>query len=910
MATDDQGGDVAIEMQEPPPASTEDELVSRGASDRKDDGGDAGSSSAVGSRGRRRSSVVTVQLLWGGRQRDSKNSSFYARRAVFRVALLAFAVVGAVTWASVAIGGDDATESRTARWPVAAIAGGSLRFDIDKCSLDFTRLESGGGDSVSVGVRYSPAGTEVHYTNGGPSGSDFRVKVLDGRELGSRYLGGYSCAVSVVVPAGAVLPDTRIFVRGHLSSTVTSNGASWAGSSVVVDVRHARETQAEVELLGFEAESLALRFERGSALVEGRIGAGGVDVDVPRSTGSVMLRLSHDVRVEYDPSNDASRICLTSSLTTCAGTVCTLVYDAGSPPANASALPVVASVGNPFLQVMATRVADEPAEFGVGDGYDFVQRTSTLPGSSFSADARVSVSLDAQADLIREVAGADVALYRVGGAGSPPVVWTHSEVFAYLVVPESFFDIVSWGLLTPRVRAANVTLAPSFCPGLHLLGVRPGTATGERYPLYENALALRNEFKRVLGGDFEKMVYSAGGDVDSWRGDKFIFQETVRPGDLVVREVRLSAERNILATIVLGLVVGGLSSLWLVYILSIRLPRWARSQLDEWGNAYHGDEWPERRAEAMQRANIYLWAEFLTFGLNQVHNYGRIAATVALHLFVVVLPVLPVGVGLGIFYADGFSGGDSWFGAAFFVIFLAACAYVGCSVLVLLLYYLDIHTFAPVRLVVRLHFYLTVFVAFFSFVYLVEVVFWVLLGIAVKPNIVMPIAAVVLVVGITVAGTVGRVRALYATTRAQLNDNAEAVEAQPHVARAAAPPRTYAVKNIKALALNDVLAIVSQSEILEVAGESLWEQIVQEIVRLATLLAMLAFLALGFFVLNTDSAFVSGLTTAAVFLIGGGVNIPLSKSAAALPVEPEKSSFETRVRERATQNLEAEKKAE
>ena len=60
---------------------------------------------------------------------------------------------------------------------------------------------------------------------------------------------------------------------------------------------------------------------------------------------------------------------------------------------------------------------------------------------------------------------------------------------------------------------------------------------------------------------------------------------------------------------------------------------------------------------------------------------------------------------------------------------------------------------------------------------------------------------------------------------------------------------------------------------------------------------MMAFMCLGFWTLSSPSEFVTGVTTAAVFVVGGGVNIPLQQDSR--DRELEQKLFMKRVKEEA-----------
>jgi len=98
-------------------------------------------------------------------------------------------------------------------------------------------------------------------------------------------------------------------------------------------------------------------------------------------------------------------------------------------------------------------------------------------------------------------------------------------------------------------------------------------------------------------------------------------------------------------------------------------------------------------------------------------------------------------------------------------------------------------------------------------------------------------------------------------------------------------PKTYEVKDIKTFTAKDVLQILEQSKVLEIAGLTIWDRIVSELVSFGILISFLVFFGLGYFVFSTNSQFISSLTTVVVFVVGQGVSIPLRST------EKDKANF-------------------
>merc|ERR1712194_123048 len=93
------------------------------------------------------------------------------------------------------------------------------------------------------------------------------------------------------------------------------------------------------------------------------------------------------------------------------------------------------------------------------------------------------------------------------------------------------------------------------------------------------------------------------------------------------------------------------------------------------------------------------------------------------------------------------------------------------------------------------------------------------------------------------------------------------------------------VANMQKMKAADVLTIVKKSNILEITGLTIKEQIMREIATFFILTMLLLFLAAGFLAIATPSQFISSISTAIAMAIGGGANLPLQKDSAAKAAE-------------------------
>lgn len=235
------------------------------------------------------------------------------------------------------------------------------------------------------------------------------------------------------------------------------------------------------------------------------------------------------------------------------------------------------------------------------------------------------------------------------------------------------------------------------------------------------------------------------------------------------------------------------------------------------------------------------------------------------------------------------------------MVIIFACLATG--MVSLTLYYLDIYKHWSVRWFSTLHLGFTVIAGLVSTCYLVNVSFWVLLGVTLDPDKVLPIAAIVIVLFFVAYTSIQNVINLHNLLEKELKDHYakqvislsranSGLRSSPTFPRGPSapstnePPTPSASNNapapvesvnidVKHLSLGDLLTIVKKSKVLELAGLSIWERIWTEVFMFVILLGTLSFLALGFWVLSTNSQFVSSITTIIVFIIGGGISIPI-----------------------------------
>eukprot|EP00808_Paulinella_micropora_P014377 g65110.t1 len=738
------------------------------------------------------------------------------------------------------------------------------------------------------------------------------LSVQDARQLtdGHKYQ-RYECRVAVTVPRNRMLPSTHLTVLGFEYTSLYARGVKWdPASRLSVDIANKRRVNI---FLDFEdchfGEFVASAVWLGSLSFVDATFASDITVGLEASSANLYVRALHDLEVRHEA---AVQKCLTGdAITVNSSTKAILRYREGTVDSDPPTLTVT---GTGYLHVMCAQSA---SNFTSSEEAAFLLSTTTLPATSYQPTGAIvpNLSAFATAAIARAKKNRDLSLVEVAAPGSPSSVWQFSIIQFYTIFPYYFLDVFSWSVLTPKYETVKVDLQPAFCPGLQWSKVR---SRGDYS--FQNVVMLADLLEKNLGEDF--LVYSQKQDKFSATGGKYRIMKQDRqkeqyPNQRSIFELRL--QDNVFIIVLLAVEVAGtlILSGYVVYLAFRSLYGWAQYELSRWGRAQYGKAmWKEKRAELTEGANIFFWSEFLVAPPSQIHTYKELTLTVWAHLFFLVL--LPEAF-LLIFQAIVYRSPAKHRHRDLFLVLAGLCSIVVSvftlfSVFSLFIYYLGLSTKKVFRLWVgRLHMFLFAFTVFVSTFYFLNVCVWIMLGVAMKPGLVLPILATIFVIAMQFSNMLSRVRKLYNELHDFEMSNKHLINMNPELVKLdknnqVVVPGSVAgnidlgdgadtdddddddaifkeenknkvekvqIADIQKANAADVLMVLQKSQFLEVAGASLLERLWAEIVKFLSLVFTLLFFGIGFYVLSSGQDFVSAVTTGTIFLFGRGLTIPV-----------------------------------
>jgi len=692
-----------------------------------------------------------------------------------------------------------------------------LKFSLDGCYTHIRQEQiTDGLVRVAIELETQDPGVKVNVVT---EGNVAKVEVLDKRALNERYK-DYHCSVRVGVPSTVVLPSTEFSIRGFLSSVISSTGQNWDNNTVSFRVENPRYTALKLYFSGFTMGALDLAFDTGTAyFMDGKIKKG-ADIEAKQPSANVYMRLLQPIRtIKPQPSSLSS--CLTGRTVLCGnGTgveeLCDLQFGQQSAPA-----PSVTIKGQGVVHVMAARESALSID-------DFLLSSQTLPtANTYSQTGRVLPALHtADIDQIKDAAKSDIAVVFVEGAGAPDVFWLSSSLSFYLVVPSVFMDVFTWRLLSPSSSVVNVTLQTPFCPGLQHNGATTRWDTN-----LENTVSVY----QLLSSSFPP------GALTVFKDDTLVqIKKTAFNGQFFTEKLTLASEASALSMIVLNFALALFSSVYSVYALYWRFQSWTSDQLEMWGQAKYGVSWFQQREKIRQNIGYFFWSEFLVdFPGNEDRSLWKSFMTVCVHIVCIFLPVLPLMVATGLFYNSQYNrdqlepyslniGTTSYHDVAFCGLLLIVAQCITAQIQ-LSVYYLQLQHITLFRWFTKLYKAVFALTLGMSVFYLSNVIFWLLLGIMLKPKTVLPLASVVLVLIGHILATYTRVSNLKQDLDDQIEEASEEADADAEVSKQQLSKQlntdpkmaelgVIEVKDVKKMDTKQLMSIVQKSKILEIGG--------------------------------------------------------------------------------------------
>jgi len=807
------------------------------------------------------SALPEFQLLLPSR--DWSDRSWTLRRLLCRLATL-FVLV-AMMVVVVTIGGFYGSNNRYTEGflPLNLTL---YNFRLDGCYLDFYANQ--GPDVVdSSHVRIS---LYVEYWTGldviiDPNSGI--VQILDTRLLGDRYRYN-ECVVKVFVPVGVVLPEIVVDSLGYKDSWVNASDISLGEQMFTLNIENPLLVNAHVSFINVEMGGINATYDRGTIKATNSIIH--ITANITLGEGSFLLSTNHSTDL-IAPSFNSSHICVSGSNVTCINSTCSvdspvpfprpiITVNKFIPPVTLSTSPAMG-----FIQLAA--LTPTPID-------DMV-----YPGRSVA----VNFTLYDQQLLQSTLAlNPDLLEVQIMGPGLPNGLWLNTNTFFYVALSLAYMNVFSWHILNPYILTTKVNLEPAFCPGLT-----------ESSNDFENIIYTSILLRNTLGTNAKPYIILQTPNINPFSPQGLNVYRDPSSGTYFLQSISVVSNVTVILTVVFNLAVSFLVSVYVVFVMFNKLEEWRASNLEDWGEARFGENgWKKQKEEIFNRAGIFFLVEFMVGFPKGREGLFRVMFTVFLHIFLIVLPVAPIIVAAVIyqlsvatttvdllrFYTCGpfldLTCSDIQSYPSFYI---PVALYIICLVSVifgiasLLLYYFEVLQHVWARGIRKAYTVVVLLVSPFSLAYIVNVSFWVVLGCILQPTTILPISAIILVLIFHLVSTVARVRELTKQLYENIDEHQDAVNAVASVEQ-------FAISDVSKFSTKDIFTLVQKSQILEITGLSIWQKIVQEIVIFLIMILFYAFLCAGFLALTPSSQFVSALTTGIVFLIGGGINIPLSRS--------------------------------
>jgi len=430
---------------------------------------------------------------------------------------------------------------------------------------------------------------------------------------------------------------------------------------------------------------------------------------------------------------------------------------------------------------------------------------------------------------------------------------------------------------------------------------------------------------------------TAGSNLVFRQSDGIVFHNNLQlkrdtySGTYFLEEVTIQTHPVAYVTLIFNAAVSILGAVYVVFVLGKKFFAWKNRNLQDWGMARFGDEeWEKRKRTIKDRAGVFFLSEFIIGFPKQNRGYLRMIGTVWLHIVLILMPVIPIFLAALLYnlsanilpqdilandlrspaylrhlvceapfdnscYATTTAAGY----ILPIIVYVIVLLVVFVGLIALICYYNDIADSQIVRLLRRAYTYTNMFFCALSLAYLVNVSFWIILGCIISPNTILPISAIFLVLTFHFFSTISRVKTLHSQLSSNLQENFSQVEQTPP------PLEKLSISNVQKFSTSDVLSVVTKSRILELTGLTIWEKIWQEVVIFFVMLFFFIFICAGFLSLSPMTEFISALTTGIVFLVGGGVNIPLNQQSQA---DDERKKWIESIREQAQKDISQSKK--
>eukprot|EP01117_Protostelium_nocturnum_P006803 TRINITY_DN2443_c0_g1_i5.p1 TRINITY_DN2443_c0_g1~~TRINITY_DN2443_c0_g1_i5.p1 ORF type:complete len:921 (-),score=276.62 TRINITY_DN2443_c0_g1_i5:97-2859(-) len=747
-----------------------------------------------------------------------------------------------------------------------------LLFEIDACDILFRDEGSSlHPDTITASVELEKSSQVTVDWISNPQARSFTIIVKNQKPFAYRYV-DYFCDITVNVPKGMYLPYTHVEATGRIISSVRSYRGQWGNNSLSIYSRPiqfgskptftpsltsevSNRPYVAINLYDVNVGRLDINISRGYVNVKrGIIQDGG---NITTDTANVFLRLAQSFSLVNNRPDDFE--CLNAwqhNCTSWANDSDGKRYcDRNILLANSTTDPKTwprksISVNCTACLIHATAL----------ERYD--ERTpQTMKGSAFENIGFAKTDVARIKEAFNMVPPRDLVYFGVTGPGTATTkgrwVWSTRDIF--VVFHPSYLDVFSIFLLSPRRVDLNVTLTPAFCPGLNDDSVESLVAidallksTTQAIPRPDSLFLFENGFQN----GWERVNERVQRDPES--GEYFIVSPSFRESI------------NLMVILILNILLLVFSAVYVTWLAAKKYWTFREELVDRWGSLWY-EHWDLERERVMNHAGIFFLLEFIVGFPKQRRGFIKQGITVAIHLFFIFLVVSPLFVMTSLYKYSirSYTGITPW--ATLFWGFGICTAYLLIAFACLFLYYLEIGIIN--RYLTWALGICTTIMMFIDLCFIINVLYWVLMGSLIKPARILPFASVAMVMCFHFIAFIARMRKL----RNSLDDAAKpAVEGEEE--------HHETEKKLKGtLSVHEAVGILKDSELLSISDLTLREQIVQEILTFLLLVLFFTFLLVGF--ANLDVTAVGNgdtvgpaISTLIVFFIGSGVNIPLSQS--------------------------------
>eukprot|EP01119_Soliformovum_irregulare_P016547 TRINITY_DN4801_c2_g1_i2.p1 TRINITY_DN4801_c2_g1~~TRINITY_DN4801_c2_g1_i2.p1 ORF type:complete len:688 (-),score=145.76 TRINITY_DN4801_c2_g1_i2:674-2737(-) len=651
------------------------------------------------------------------------------------------------------------------------------------------------------------------------------------------------------------LPSTTVIANGRISSSLSGVNLQWDGTSTLSIRTQYLPTQFQLQLDRSTIGSLFINATSGSISLNNSMILQDSNIYVTSATLSINLNDTTAV----DLGTAVPSACLFSSNTVCQDVNCTQIV-LGTDPNDFTNSSI------PTLRVRCTtcyvHMLVQSASPLQPTGY---QRGS--PAINFSAYDLTRLGLQFSA-----IPPWEVVYVNIMGSGSPLGTWTWSSRKLFLVFPRSFMDVFSLTLLSPRSSQINVTLAPAFCPG------------PVNWPTFEAIVAIDALVKATIKTTpnpqnlWTFQTYTPDGLIT----ENYQVVRTTDTGEYYISSPSFLDNLDLLFILVCNILLTLITSIYTLFLLISRVRRWKAQSIQAWGKIHYGKHvWKDdKENHYLQEGGFYFIGEFLIGYPRQIRGLAKMVLSVVVHMGIIIAIPFPLfAASLAYHRSSLYYTGT--IPAASIIGYIFCLASVAFALANLFVFFLETPLNSTKSKVViflnRIFSVLIITVLCLSCLYATDLFFWIILGALVNPNKILPFASVAIVLFFHTVGVIGRVSKLYTQleeqSKAGMQEAKAARDRANTVADQAAPPATFGGK----LSVADAFQLLQKSQVLEISGLTLRGQIIQELTLFFMLVLFFAFLLLGFTGLSTDQNLASAISSTIIFLVGGGIQIPISR---------------------------------